>query len=401
MILSYLKPKPITLKILAAAIFNLVCFINIGMPLATIPVFVHRQLGYNSIIAGIAVSAAYLATFISRPGAGQWLDTKGAKSAVIIGLGISACGGLLTILALLFIHQPLMALIIILLGRFCMGISESWASTGVNVWNIGRVGIENATHVISWNGVTTYGGMAIGAPLGVYLASQPIGFIGGLSGFSILTVILASASMLLASTYPAIIPVPTAKRLPFTKVFKRISAYGCCLGLSTIGFGSIQTFIALYFISNHWTGSAIALTIFGVSFAMIRFIFKNSLLKYGGYIVSIISLITETVGLLLLATQTSIIGAYIGAALTGCGFSLIYPALGVIAISKVSSENKGAALASFSLFLDMALFISGPLLGLIQSHLGYDYLYLSASFFAFCSVLLTYGLYYQNKKSSI
>lgn len=401
MTLSYLKPSPITLKILAAALFNLICFINIGMPLATIPVFVHKQLGYNSIIAGIAVSAAYLATFISRPLAGQWLDIKGAKSAVIIGLGVSACGGMFTLLALFFTHQPLIALILILLGRFCMGISESWASTGVNIWNIGRVGIDNATHVISWNGVTTYGGMAIGAPLGVYLASQSNDWVGGLSGFSVLTIIMASLSMLLASTYPAIIPVPTQKRLSFTKVFKRIFAFGCCLGLAAIGFGSIQTFIALYFITNHWTGSAIALTIFGISFVMIRFIFKNSLIKHGGYIVSIISLITETTGLLLLATQPSVIGAYIGAALTGAGFSLIYPALGVIAISRVSTENKGTALASFSLFFDIALFISGPLLGLIQSHLGYHYLYLSTSFFAFCSVLLTYALYYQSKRDSV
>lgn len=399
--ISYSKSHSITSKIIAAAIFNLVCFINIGMPLATVPVFVHHQLGYNSIIAGISVSAAYLATFFTRPGAGKWLDTKGPKSGVIIGLTISALGGFFIFIAILFTHQPLLALILIILGRFCAGASESWASTGVNVWNMGRVGIENATHVISWNGVTSYGGMAIGAPLGVFLASQKNPIIGGLSGIAILTMVLALLSIALAATYPAIKPIVTNQRLPFIKVFKRVFAYGSCLGLATVGFGSIEAFIALYFIAQHWSGSGIVLTLFGSFFVLIRFIFKNAILRYGGYIVSIVSLITETIGLFLLAFQPSIIGAYIGAALTGCGFSLIYPALGIIAISKVNPENKGSALASFSLFLDIALCISGPVLGFIQYHFSYKALFMSASFSTFCSVILAYVLYYRAKSSSI
>lgn len=391
------KQHAITFKILAAALFNLICFINIGMPLATIPVFVHHSLGYNSIIAGISVSSAYFSTLITRPMAGKWIDTRGPKSSVIIGLVISASGGLCTLIASFFTHMPFLALGIILISRFCMGASESYASTGVNLWNIGRVGVKNATHVISWNGVTSYGGMAIGVPLGYYLANHHNALVGGLAGFSILTFVMAGLSSILASTYPAIAPVHTNQRLSFTKVFGLVFSYGSCLGLATVGFGSIQTFIALYFISQHWSGSAIALTIFGISFVIIRFIFKNSIEKLGGYIVSIFSLITETVGLICLASQSSVAGAYIGSALAGCGFSLIYPALGVIAISKVSAENRGSALAAFSLFLDIALAITGPLLGIVQYHLGYHYLFITAALSTLTGCILTYILYIQNK----
>ena len=72
-------PRAVTLKILAAAIFNLICYINVGMPLAVIAGFVHQKLGFNTIIAGLSVSIAYLATFLSRPSACRWMDTKGPK----------------------------------------------------------------------------------------------------------------------------------------------------------------------------------------------------------------------------------------------------------------------------------------------------------------------------------
>ncbi|WP_086632504.1 MFS transporter [Commensalibacter intestini] len=399
--INHLKPSPVTTKILAAVIFNLICYINVGMPFAAVPLYVHQQLGYNSVVAGMAVSIAYIGTFLSRPGAGKWIDTKGAKSSVVIGLIVSACGGLFTLASSFFIAQPLTALFIIILGRFCMGASESWASTGTNLWNISRVGVENATQVISWNGVTSYGGMAIGAPLGIFLSRLP-GFWGGLNSIAILTTILAAAGALLASTYQNIPPTPSSEpRLSFTKVFMRVLPTGAGLGLATIGFGSIQAFMALYFVFNNWNGSAYAISLFGGCFVLIRFIFKSSIDRYGGYIVAIVSLCVETFGLCLIAFTHSIIGTYIGAGLTGCGFSLMYPALGIIAISTVGAENRGSALAFFSLFLDIALFIAGPLLGFIHLHWGYYWLFLSSAVFTCAGIILTSILHYQSKHRTI
>lgn len=397
MFIQYLKPSPMTLKILTAAIFNLICYINVGMPLAVIPIIVHHQLGYNSIVAGMTISLAYIATFVSRPSAGKWIDTKGPKSAVIIGLIISALSGIFTLTASFFMATPFLALGLLILGRFCIGTSESWATTGTNLWNIGRVGIENASYVISWNGVTSYGGMAIGAPLGFYLASLP-GIMGGLHGIAVITTVMAVISAMLASTYAAIDPSPSSiKRLSFTAVFMRVLPAGGCLGLSTIGFGSIQAFVALYFIFNHWSGSALTLSLFGFCFVVVRFIFKSAVIRFNGYIVSIVSLTVETMGLCLLGTSSSMMMANIGASLTGCGFSLLYPALGVICISKVGAENRGSALAAFSLFLDIALCISGPLLGSIQYLWGYHALFIFAALCTFAGVIISFILYTQSK----
>lgn len=392
-----IKVNPITRKILVVTAFNLICYINVGMPFAAVPLYVNNQLHFNSIIAGMAVSMAYISTFLSRPSAGKWIDTKGAKSSVIIGLLSSAGGGVFTLIGAYCQAIPYLALCLIIFGRFCIGASESWASTATNLWNIERVGIKNATYVISWNGVTSYGGMALGAPLGIYLSHLP-GFWGGLNSIALLTTLFALISALITFTVPGIPPRECNKRLPFAQVFTRVFPTGTCLGLGTVGFGSIQAFIALYFVVNHWSGSAYAISIFGFSFVTIRFIFKNMIIRYGGYIVAIVSLLFESLGLYLIATSHSILGSYIGAGLTGSGFSLVYPALGVIAIAKVGAENRGSALACFSLFLDIALFIAGPLLGAIHFYFGYYWLFMCSALITFAGVILAFTLYHQSKQ---
>lgn len=44
--------------------------------------------------------------------------------------------------------------------------------------------------------------------------------------------------------------------------------------------------------------------------------------------------------------------AKIGVLLAGAGFSLVFPALGVVAVKAVPQQNQGAALATYTVFMD-------------------------------------------------
>jgi hypothetical protein len=52
------------------------------------------------------------------------------------------------------------------------GRGESLVTTGTIAWGIGSAGARHTAKVISWNGITTYGALAVGAPVGVVLAGQ-------------------------------------------------------------------------------------------------------------------------------------------------------------------------------------------------------------------------------------
>jgi len=53
--------------------------------MAVLPGVVHLQLHFNTVLAGLAISAQYVATVLSRPQAGRMADTVGALRAAGVG----------------------------------------------------------------------------------------------------------------------------------------------------------------------------------------------------------------------------------------------------------------------------------------------------------------------------
>lgn len=377
----------ITARILSAVVFTFVVYLCIGIPLAVLPGFAHLDLGYSTILAGLAVSAQYLATLMSRPYAGRMADAMGPKRAVVTGLIVLAISGLFLALAALVPTIPALSLVLILLSRLGLGFAESWVSTGSITWGIGGIGGEHTARVISWNGIATYGGIALGAPLGVTLAREH-GFI----ALGVLTFALGLVAVPLALMKARIAP-SHGERLPFKSVLSRVMPYGVGLALGSIGFGSLSTFVALYYASRGWTDAALSLSIFGGCFIGIRLVLGNVIDRFGGYRVAIVSLAIEACGLVALWLGTTPNATMAGAALTGAGFALVFPALGVEAVNRVSTHNRGAALGAYSVFLDVALGLTGPVGGWVAGHYDYPAIFLLAGFAALAAALLSVSLY--------
>jgi len=169
--------------------------------------------------------------------------------------------------------------------------------------------------------------------------------------------------------------------------------YGLSLALGGMGFGTIASFMTLYYASRHWQHAALSLSLFGVSFVAARLLFANTIDKWGGYRVAMVSLACECSGLILLWLASIPAAAEAGAALTGFGFSLVFPALGVEAERNIPAHDRGAALGVYTAFVDLSLGISGPMAGIIVSALGYPPIFLFAAAMAGSSMALLIALY--------
>lgn len=367
--------RNITLTILSSVSFTFVVYFIIGLSLAILPIYVHLTLGYSSTIAGLVISAQYIATLLSRTDAGRKADRVGAKTTVLAGLLTCAVTGVLLIAAG-SVHIYGLDLVFLLIGRLVLGVAESWVATGATLWGMGRVGYHNTTRVISWNGVATYSALASGAPIGVVL--ERIG------GIPLVGAVVIAVSLIAYVLARPIRPsrVARGEQTPFSRVFWRVLPHGVGLALGGIGFGVIGTFITLFYASRQWPNAALSLTVFGLAFVAIRLLFARMIDRFGGFRAAMVSFAVEGAGLLLLTLATSPVMALMGCGLAGCGFSLIFPALGIEAVSRVSSANRGAALGVYSIFVDVSIGLTGPLAGLVIGKFGYPAIFLIAAFAA-------------------
>ncbi|OON39409.1 MFS transporter [Izhakiella australiensis] len=376
----------LNLRILSVIIFNFASFLTIGLPLAVLPGYVHDVMGFSAFWAGLVISLQYFATLLSRPHAGRYADRWGPKKVVVLGLCGCFLSGLCYLLAALFSSMPLVSLILLCAGRLILGVGQSLAGTGASLWGVGVVGSLHIGRVISWNGVMSYGAMAIGAPLGVVIYQY-----GGLLLLALIILAIALLAIVSALPRPAVAG-NKGKLLPFRAVLGKIWGYGVILALGSVGFGVIATFITLFYQFKGWDGGAYALALFSGAFVLTRLLFPNAINRHGGMIVAVICFGVETVGLLMVGGAFTPWMAKLGALLTGTGFSLVFPAIGVVAVKQVPPQNQGSALATYTAFMDLSLGLTGPLAGLVISFAGVPQVYLLSAALVTAALLLTIRL---------
>lgn len=357
-------------QILSIICFNFIGYVCSGLPLAVLPGFVLHDLGLTSVFAGAVIGVQYLATLLARPLAGSVADRLGARCAVVCGLGGLIASGLLTWLALTLQTPLWLSLSLLVLGRLALGLCTAMISTPCCTWAIGLSGAASTAKVMSWNGIAAYGGVAIGAPLG-----RMLGNTFGLASVGLCTAVLGLAFVLVAlGKRPA--PVAAGVRLAFHRVLLAVLPNGVVLVCSSVGYGGLMAFVALYFDSLGWQGAAFCLSGFGAGFIVARLASPGILQRLRGYKVVTVCLLVQTAGLLLIGLAPSPVLVIAGGVLTGIGVSWVYPGLGMETLAVIPVANRNSALSALSLFFDVAVGLAGPVLGLVAAGHGYAWVFL-------------------------
>jgi MFS family permease len=350
-------------------------YLTIGLTLGTLPVLISQDLGFDSLVVGLVIGLQALATLLTRAYAGKLTDTRGAKKSNHSGIVFIMLAGAMYAGAVLFSKKPLTALVFILLARIVHGIAESLAITGALTWGIGLVGIQKSGRVMTWNGIAMYAGIAVGAPVAMWVKRNA-----GTADVFALVVLLSVLSWLCTVKLPALAPDPARVRAPFYTVIGLIAPQGVGLAFSSIAFACISSFISLFFAANTWPHSSTAFMLFGTCYILTRVFFSSFPDRFGGYRVAICSLLVEAAGQLFIALAATEHMALAGCALTGVGFSLIFPSLGVLAIKKVDAGMRGTALGAYAAFFDLSLGIAGPAAGVIAGQFHYQAIYFFGAF---------------------
>ncbi len=334
------------------------------------------------MVVGWVIGLQSLATIVTRHRAGTLSDHDGPKRAVLLGLPLAAAAGLLYLASSVLPASAGVKLALLILGRLALGLGESLFTTGTMAWGISRVGAHRTGKVMSWQGIAMYGAVGLGAPLGL-LVQDYYGFL----GVAVLTTATPLLALLIALRLPGV-PGGGSERVPFHRVIGLIWQPGLVLALGTVPYAAMAAFLALDFSAHRWPQAGVALAGFGGAYIFVRLVGSHLPERFGAGRVAAACLGIGTLGQLLLWLAPGPAAAVLGAVISGLGFSLIFPSMGVEATRRLPPEQRGRAVGNFIGFFDLALGATGPVIGLVAGGFGYATAFLVGAVASLLGLLL-------------
>ena len=341
--------------------------------LPVLPRFVHGPLEGGNVAVGIVIGSYAITGLLLRPFAGRLADHRGRKPTVLIGSILVAIGGFMYLLPLGVagpgrgaagarrrrgngVHRQLG------LGRRPGACGEARAgdrplrALGLGGLSIGPLIGELILHASSYTWVWLFAGLA--PLLGALIATR------------------------LPDPFHA---VPHPEEEHHALIEREAVRPGAALALGSIGYGTMAAFVVLHLESRGVGHGAAVFGAFATMVVLTRLIGGDLPDRVGPARVAFAAALVEAIGLATIAIAQSLPVAIAGALAMGAAFSLLYPSLSLIVVSRVSDTRRGAALGTFTAFFDAGVGFGAPLAGAAAALSSYEGAFLLAAMIALAS----------------
>lgn len=342
----------LTPRFLLICLVSSLYFMGLNLTLSVLPLFVKEDLGGTSTQVGLSVGAFGVAAAMVRPIAGSIGDRHGRRTLIMGGAMIA---GLATAMLALAGSIPVVVAMRMLAGFGEAGLFVGAASAIQDLSPADRRG-----EAASYFSLTIYGSVAIGPPLGEFVANN-----WSTDATWLLAGALAISASLVGATAPGAPDSPPVQTGPRKFLHPAALRPGIVMFLGLLGYTSFLAFAALHASEVGITNTGTVFTVFAAVVLVLRIVAARLPDRLGPILTTRISLSFGVSGLLLLWAWRAPIGVYVGAATIAVAQTFLFPALFALVVDTAPDAERSHAIGSFSMFFDLAFGIGGPLIGMV------------------------------------
>lgn len=330
----------------------------VGATLPVLPRYIAEELNGTDLEVSLVTGAFALTGLFCRPLAGNAADRRGRRLTVMVGASLAAIAG-----ALYFLPLGIPGLIV---ARLFLGAGEGTVFTAGAAWVVDMAPEERRGRMIGFYGLAIWTGLSLGPPLGILLQHA--------GGYDLVWAFAAGAPLLgalIASRLPeGVSPAGSEARGPI--ISREAARPGAIFALGVIGFAAVSSFIVLSLDDRGIGNGAAVFSVFAGTVVMTRLVGGGLPDRIGAARCGMGAALVEAVGLFLLGIAPDLPTAIVGAVFMGAAFSLLFPALSLLAVNSVPPERRGAAMGTFTAAFDLGILVGSPLVGLAAALGGYE-----------------------------
>jgi MFS family permease len=354
------RQKParlLTPEFVALTTMSSLYFAGTGVLNALMPIFVVDDIGGTEATAGFVMGVLALTSLVSRPFFGRIADRFGARRILIIGALVSALS-----MVVLLVFPPSVPTAIA--SRLILGTGGAALFTGSAMRSLELAPAGRQAQATSFILVSIHVGLGLGPVVGLRILDR-FGFQQVWGTVAVLSLLSCCVALLLTAT------PQTTDRAPGALISRSALLPGVVTLFGVFAFNGFMTFASLY---GREVGVADVGFIFMVlsgTIVAVRLVAGGVPDRVGPIVAGAGALVVTIAAALLVAFWATPTGLFVGAVMLAFGLSLQSPSFIPLAVAGVADHERGAAMATFTGFYDIANALVGPVLGLIVAGAGY------------------------------
>ncbi|MGI9188183.1 MAG: MFS transporter [Gaiellales bacterium] len=343
-------------------------FIALGAAYDVVPEIVKHDMHQTDVVVGWTLTIFAASALVCRFFAGYGMVRKGVRAIFALGFALLLVSGLMFLL----VGEGTVGLLFA--ARVVQGFGQACMFTAGLAWAVTLAPDDRRGQAMSLFGLCVWAGLTIG-PI---LAQLLIDHVGTTAAVLVLSIAPALALV-------AMIGIPAPERHGEQAGFSlprpaMRPAIGLMFG--AVVMATITGFAVLTFSERGHGGGAYVIAAYGAATFLGRIVVGHLPDRIGAVPSGAIAFVLAVLGTGVIAVAPSWPLGAVGGLVCGIAWSLLFPALGLLAVDRTPRSQRNSALAVYTAGFDLGTLVAGVSLGYIAHLSGYGAVYVFGTVFA-------------------